>query len=251
MRPTLLAILNSLAFAGVIAVNALANILPINGMNTGEVSALYPSLFTPAGFTFSIWSIIYLLLLGFIFIQWRLRAQPFFKALSGWFLVSCVANASWIVAWHYLYINTSLVIMLILLFSLIKLFLLLQPQKLSTVEKIFVRATFTVYFSWICVATIANVSALLVAVSWSGYPLQAATWTMILILIAVSLSVFITLQYKVPAYILVTIWAVFGIYSRWAGSDQTLITTTALFSMCILTITFLFSTIKLLSAKKY
>jgi translocator protein len=244
MRSSLLATLNSFAFAGVIAVNALANILPINGMNTGQVSDLYPSLFTPAGFTFSIWSIIYLLLLGFVALQWRLRERPFFKTLSGWFLVSCVANAAWIIAWHYLLINTSFAIMLALLFSLIKLFLLLEQQKFSTAEKLLVRVTFTVYFSWICVATIANLSAVLVAAAWSGYPLQAATWAMLLIVIAAGLSIFITLRYQAPAYVVVTIWALFGIYSRWAGSDQTLITITALASIGILALTFLFVIIK-------
>ncbi len=245
MNTKALAALNVLAFAIVIAVNALANLLPINGMNTGAVSALYPSLFTPAGFTFSIWSIIYLLLLGFVCLQWRLREQPFFRTLSVWFLISCAANATWIIAWHYLYVTTSLVIMLVLLLSLIRLFLVLQPQKFSTIETLLVRVTFTAYFSWICVATIANFSAVLVAMHWSGYPLSAAAWTMILILVATLLSVFITLRYNASAYVLVTIWALFGIYSRWAGSGQSLITITALVSMGVLALTFLFSIIRL------
>jgi hypothetical protein len=244
MRTSIIAVINAIAFAGVLTVNALANILPINGMNTGEVSALYPSLFTPAGFTFSIWSIIYLLLTGFTVVQWRLRAKPFFKELSGWYLVSCAANAAWIIAWHNLYIYASVAIMLVLLISLIKLFLLLQPLKLSALEYVLVRMTFTLYFSWICVATIANLSALLVSVQWNAYPLNAEAWTIILMLIAATLSVFITIQYRAPAYVLVTIWALFGIYMRWADTDQILIAKTALVSILILALTFLFSVIK-------
>ena len=71
MSQRILQALNVLGFALVLTLNTLANALPINGMNTGEVSALYPNLFVPAGFTFSIWGIIYLLLLGFVIFQFR------------------------------------------------------------------------------------------------------------------------------------------------------------------------------------
>jgi benzodiazapine receptor len=250
MNVKFLPAINSAAFVGVLTVNALANILPINGMNTGEVSALYPSLFTPAGFTFSIWSVIYLFLAGFVVVQWRWKEKPVFKELSSWFLISCAANASWIIAWHYLYIYTSVAIMLVLLISLIKLFLLLQSQTFSAIENVFIKITFSIYFSWICVATIANLSALLISVQWSGGPLSAVAWTVILILIAAALSVFITLTYNVPAYSLVTMWALFGIYSRWADSDQPFITKTAFVSMLVLVLTWLYTVIRMYAFRK-
>ncbi len=250
MKTKLIAILNTVALAGVLTVNALANILPINGMNTGEVSALYPNLFTPAGLTFSIWSIIYLLLIGFVCVQWSLKEKPFFTELSLWYLLSCLANAAWILVWHNLYIYASMVIMLVLLYSLIKIFLLLQPRVLSTIENVFVKITFTVYFSWICVATIANMSALLVSLQWNGDPLNAVAWTIILILVASALSILITIKYKTISYILVTMWALFGIYSRWADGDQTLIVNTALVSIGVLILTSIYSSIKLSTLKK-
>jgi benzodiazapine receptor len=250
MHVKILPAINSIAFIGVLSVNALANILPINGMNTGEVSALYPNLFTPAGFTFSIWSIICLLLAGFVIVQWRWKEQPVFKDLSFWYLISCAANATWILAWHNLHIYTAMAIMLVLLISLTKIFLLLQPLKLSAMEHVFVRITFTIYFSWICVATIANLSALLISIQWNGGPVSAVVWTVILILIAAVLSVFITIKYKEPAYMLVTMWALFGIHSRWAGSDQTLITKTTFISVIVLALTFLFTVIRMYTRRK-
>ncbi|MBK7650552.1 MAG: tryptophan-rich sensory protein, partial [Flammeovirgaceae bacterium] len=84
-------ILNILALVAVLTVNALANILPINGMNTGQISDLYPSLFTPAGFTFSVWSVIYLSLIVFSIAQIKVKDKSYFKELSLWFLLSCVA----------------------------------------------------------------------------------------------------------------------------------------------------------------
>ncbi|MFN7791589.1 MAG: tryptophan-rich sensory protein, partial [Cyclobacteriaceae bacterium] len=122
---------NIVALAAVLTVNALANILPINGMNTGQISNLYPSLFTPAGFTFSIWSIIYLLLIAFAVGQFVIKDKPYFKELSLWFLLSCLANASWILVWHYLFTAASVVFMLILLYSLTRIFLLLQSNEFT------------------------------------------------------------------------------------------------------------------------
>ena len=52
-----------IALFSVITVNALANILPLNNQTTGEISNRLPVLFTPAGYVFSIWSVIYVLLI--------------------------------------------------------------------------------------------------------------------------------------------------------------------------------------------
>jgi RNA polymerase sigma factor (sigma-70 family) len=115
-------------FLGVIAVNALANILPINGYNTGQISAFYPNVFVPAGFTFSIWGLIYLLLLSYTigFTYYSIKGQQYPKAfalierINIYFLLTCVFNMSWIVAWHYLQIELSVLIMLLFLITLIQ-----------------------------------------------------------------------------------------------------------------------------------
>jgi len=127
-------IITWLLFVGVIAVNALANILPINGYNTGQISAFYPNAFVPAGFTFSIWGVIYLLLLsytiGFTFYSFKPQQHPkafkFIERVNTYFLLTCVFNMSWIVAWHYLQIELSVLIMLLFLSTLIQLFLKLN-----------------------------------------------------------------------------------------------------------------------------
>jgi translocator protein len=240
MNSKLLAILNTVALAGVLTVNALANILPINGLNTGEVSAFYPSLFTPVGLTFGIWSVIYLLLIGFIIVQWRMYNMSWFNELSMWFLLSCLANMCWIFVWHYLYVYASVVIMLMLLFTLIKIFLLLQKQSLNNVELTFVRLPFTIYFSWICVATIANISALLISLSWHGAPLNEEVWTLIMLVIATLLSIYISIKFNAFGYPLITMWALYGIYLRWNKSEHDLIATVAISSVAILALVFIY-----------
>lgn len=239
MNSKLLATLNLVALAVVLTVNALANILPINGMNTGEISDLYPSLFTPAGFTFSIWSVIYLLLIGFVAVQWKFLSNSYFTEFSLWFLLSSLANLSWILTWHYLYIYASVLIMLVLLFSLARIFLLLQSVVMTTLtEKIFIKLPFTFYFSWICVATIANFSALLVSLSWDGGILSPDKWAMTMMSIASVLGIIISRRFLEPLFLLVLIWALYGIYGKWHGTENNSIAETALVELLVLAVLF-------------
>jgi translocator protein len=219
---------NILALMVVLTMNALANILPINGLNTGQISDLYPSLFTPSGFTFSIWGILYLLQIGFVIAQFRVKEEPYFKELSLWFWLSCLANASWILVWHYLFTAASVVVMLVLLFSLTRIFLLLQKSKSTDkMEWFFIKLPFTFYLAWICVATIANISALLVSLNWHGGFLTEEHWAVVMISIAALLALFIASKFDEPAFLLILIWAFFGIYERWMGADHTVIASAA------------------------
>jgi len=222
MKPIYAGVLNLLGLLLVLTVNALANILPINGYNTGQVSAFYPNYFVPAGFTFGIWGIIYLLLIGFVICS-LLAALPSFpeqarKAItksSPLFLVTCLLNAGWIVAWHYLYLGLSLIIMLVFLFTLIRLFLGINAFKnqMNLFYRFWIYHPFLVYLGWISVATIANTTALFVGIGWQGEPLAAQTWSVVLILVAILLGTFMVGIKKEPAFGFVLAWAFFGIYS--------------------------------------
>lgn len=228
-KPLSYTLISTLAFIMMLTVNALANILPINGLNTGEVSALYPSLFTPAGITFSIWSIIYLLLLGFIFLQWRNSDAYIFANVSKLFWLSCLLNAGWILSWHYLQVSMSVTIMLLLLLTLTQLFLRVRRISMTKPEeKIFIRLPFTIYFAWICVATIANISALFVSFQWEGAILSPTAWTVVMMVIASLLALFIVYKYRAPVFALVISWALFGIFMRWNNTENIPIAYTAM-----------------------
>ena len=62
----------AITYLAMITINALANILPINNMTTGDISDKYGNLFAPAGITFSIWGLIYLLLAAYVVYQFGL-----------------------------------------------------------------------------------------------------------------------------------------------------------------------------------
>jgi translocator protein len=228
----MLRILATVAFTGTLAVNALANILPINGLNTGQVSDLYPSLFTPAGLTFSIWSVIYLLLAGFVVLSWVRRSDLVILRLLPWFIVSCVLNMSWILVWHYLYVDLSVVVMLAILWVQIQLFRIVHRAYVTSWSgQLFIALPFTIYLAWICVATIANISACLVAQGWGGGFVSPEGWTIVMMTVAALLACKITIDYRTPFFAIVVLWALLGIGIRWWGNGHTIIIMSAAVQM--------------------
>jgi hypothetical protein len=248
-NPVINAVIHSLALIAVLTVNALANILPINGLNTGEVSALYPSLFTPAGITFSIWSVIYLLVLAFVLWQWvRLRdlpTQKIYRQLSPYFMLSSLFNMSWILAWHFLHVWLSVMIMLAFLVTLTLAFIKLHRANLTRQsDRLFISLPFTLYFSWICVATIANISAALVSLGLSSYLLTPVTWTVLMMCVAFLLAVYISLKYNKPAFAAVVTWALAGIWIRWSDGNLEWISFASLVLAIACGVVFIYGTVR-------
>jgi benzodiazapine receptor len=200
----------------VLAVNGLANALPLNGKTTGEISDSIPTLFTPAGYVFSIWSVIYLGLLAFAWFQGR-RAQAtaeFQERIGYWFFLSCVVNSAWIVAWHYEQFPLTLVLMLGLLVCLLAIYLRLGigRRTVSTAESRWIHLPFSVYLGWISVATVANVSTVLYNWGWTGGPLAPAAWTAIMVIVAGVLGIAMIVLRNEIAYPLVIVWSLVGIW---------------------------------------
>jgi len=213
-----LPILNLLAYLGTITANALANALPLNGVTTGGLSDKYPNLFVPAGITFSIWGVIYVLLGIFVVYQFivvkREGGSPLFVQLIGiWFVTSCLANVGWLLAWHYEMLALSLVVMVLLLVSLIFAYVRLEVGHVgaSQGERSFVHAPFSVYLGWITVATIANVTTLLVSVGWDGFGFADKWWAVLMIVAAVVLAIVAIVTRNDIFYALVIDWALVGI----------------------------------------
>lgn len=221
-------ILSVLGLVGVLVVNFLANALPINGQTTAEISDRYPVLFTPAGYVFSIWGVIYLLLIAFVVYSFTKQGASDSRvaAVGPLFALSCLFNALWIFAWHYNQILLSLGIMLALLLTLIAIYLRIRRRgaPLAGASATWlVLVPFSVYLGWISVATIANVSALLYDIGWAGWGIPPATWTVIMLLIGAALALFAAYQRADVAYGIVFVWAFVGIGVR-HGWDVTLVT---------------------------
>ena len=206
---------NILAFVFTIFVNGLANGVPLGGQTTGEISDKYPSLFTPAGYVFSIWGLIYISLT--IFIVWQAlpqqRSNKYLAAIRIPFLASCAANGAWIFAWHYDLLALSLILMLTLLCSLIQIYRTLNIglSNRPLTERWLVHLPFSIYLGWITVAMIANISALQIDQGWDDTGFNAMTWTIIKIAIAATISATVLHRRRDIAFMLVTVWACVGI----------------------------------------
>ncbi len=211
-----------ISYISVLVVNFLANALPINNMTTGDISDLYPNLFTPAGITFSIWGVIYLLLFGYLLYQIGLfqknkeeKRENLFRKINPYFIVSSISNICWIFAWHYTLTGLSVILMLVILFSLIKIADIIIQENLSDKkDKLFISLPFSVYFGWITVATIANITAFLVSVEWGGFGISQEVWTVMVLLVGAFIGIARIVKDKSIPYGIVFIWTYFGIWLK-------------------------------------
>lgn len=206
---------NLAAFALVLVTNALSNILPLNDQTMPEISAKYPSLFTPAGFTFSVWGVIYLALLIFVIYQAlpSQRDNNTIARISRLFQLSCLANAAWIVVWHYNLLPLSLLIMILLLATLVRIYrtLLGEIDQASVIQHLALHFPFSLYTAWITVAAIANVSVLQTAYGYDNVVMTAISWALLKLALAGAIGAAVVLRTGDAVFVLVVAWAAYGI----------------------------------------
>ena len=214
-------ILNLIAVLVTLVVNWLANALPLNGQTTGAISDRFPVLFTPAGYVFSIWGLIYIGLLAFSIYQLlpSQAANPRLQRIGWWFSLSCFFNCAWIFLWQYNLFPLTLAAMLGLLLCLLIIYLRLHSGEagaspVSTGELWLVNVSFSVYLGWISVATIANFAVVLNYSGWNATDLTAVILTILILLVGVGLGVAMTLVRQEIAYPLVLVWAYIGIWFK-------------------------------------
>lgn len=220
-----------IALFSVITVNALANILPLNNQTTGEISNRLPVLFTPAGYVFSIWSVIYVLLIVWLVGMWKKSKQgdANYSTRSTLFIISCVLNIAWIYLWHY---EKFLFTVIVMIGFLITLLLLYRTYSVSD-NSIKSRLPISVYLGWISVATIANISYVLTYYEWNGWGLSDPLWAVIMMTVGTALALHIRYHYFDITYVFVFIWAFIGIAVR-NGFEELLVSTAALFLSAVM-----------------
>lgn len=221
-----------------IGINMAAILLPLNGLSTKEVSDSYPNLFAPAGMTFAIWSVIYLFVIGFVVYQWlkpsakSILANPQLgQKIRILFITSSLLNSVWLLAWQYLQIDLSVLIMIALLLVLIYLNQILANQPLTKADYLFVRLPFSVYFGWITIATIANITAFLVHKNLAFLQENQVLWTVIILVVGLAIIAATIIRNRDVAYGLATLWAYNGILvehraaNGWNGAYPPIIVT--------------------------
>lgn len=220
MNKKALAIANTLALLVTVFLNYLSNTGIFNGNTMSSISARYDNLFTPAGYAFSIWGLIYIGLFGFIFYQWRIFAkkdsgeeEQVVSDISWWFVLSCIANCLWIVAWLYDYTGLSVIVMIVLLISLLSIIVnnAMEITSASVRKKMLVWLPFSLYTGWISVAIIANIAAYLTKIGWGGFGIPELSWTLIMIGIAGFIHLYMTWKRNMREFALVAAWALVAI----------------------------------------
>lgn len=206
-----------------VTLNTLSITIPLGWMTTEQLSDKYDNPFTPIGFTFSIWSVIYTLLLIFVIVwlvnYFRGKTQKnklADKNIGYLFATSSLLNGGWILAWQYQYITLSVFVMLALLVNLILIHVAIRKNTnhLNTVDKYITMPAFSIYLGWISVATIANITAWTVSLDWGGWGISQIMWTNIMVVVATLLGTTIYAKYRDVFFNLVIIWALYGIMSK-------------------------------------
>lgn len=220
-------ILMTIAYLAIVALNALANTLPINRQTTGEISNRLPVLFTPAGYVFSIWSVIYILLAVWIagfWIRYKKNRETPSTAITLYFTLSAIANISWLLLWHYEFFIWSIAAMLVYLAALILLYL----QYNNDQQKLTERLPVSINLGWISVATISNISYVLTYHNWGGWGLSNELWAVIMLTVATALALHVRFHHSDVPFAAVFVWAFIGIAVK-HGFDELLVTTASLF----------------------
>ena len=234
---------NGAALIVTIVINYLASAGLLSGNTVGGISARYETYFTPAGYAFSIWSVIYLGLAAFVIYQGRSLFKPITddaddetaEQIGWWFVISCIANVLWIIAWVYDYIALSVLVMLILLFSLIQIIFKtdMELYQAPRAKIAFVWWPFALYSGWITVALIANIAAWLTKTRWDGFGISEISWTLIMIIAAAAINLGLIWSRNMREFALAGIWGLIAIaVTNW--NVQPAIVWTAIIAAAIL-----------------
>jgi translocator protein len=206
--------INLLFLVITLGVNTLGALGWINGLSQKEISDMYTTFITPSPSTFSIWSVIYILLLiSTIVMIIRKRDRYYQKTIDEitvLFIISCLLNMAWIISFSYLMIELST--LFIFTFVIILSIICLRLKKIHDGRHFLLPLTFGIYTGWAFIATVVNVAVTLVKVNWNGFGIAPEVWAGIILIIAIILVFIVLKTNRNAVFPLPIAWAYFGIY---------------------------------------
>ncbi|MFT5912915.1 MAG: hypothetical protein ACI9XO_004459, partial [Paraglaciecola sp.] len=197
--------------------NYLSNTLKIKGNTITSLNIEYDNLFTPAGYAFSIWGIIYSGLFALSIYQIKKvffdkKEDDFVSTIGLPLNVAILGSGAWLWFWLNEQTGISVLVMLMILVSLLSIIVNLNMKKWTAVDSIstWVWLPISLFSSWISVATIANISAYLVKIGWAA-GVNEIMWTVIMIVVAVAVNLAMIYLRNLRAFAAIGIWALIGI----------------------------------------
>ncbi len=223
MKPKILAVLNFISVLIAMATSYVTQAFQLNGNTIGSLSKQpeYANLFTPAGYAFAIWGVIYLALLAFSFYHLyqvfkKKEVKTFLQQTGFWLVLANLATSAWVVAWLYEYTGLSVLFMLTALISLIKIILNTNMERWDAPLKTIAFNWWPIclYSGWIAVATIANIAAYLVKIDWQPFLFTEIQWTIIMVVIATLVNLAMIYFRNMREFAAVGIWALIAIFQK-------------------------------------
>lgn len=221
MKTRVLAILNFVSLAFQLIISYLVQSKIISSQDVGQVSLKYDTVFAPAGITFAIWGLIYIALIAFcIFHLYKAFSKPNSCQTNqdtlniGWlFIINGFSTGLWLIAWvnEELFLSVILILVQLLTLIMISVAANISDTHHSLPIRVFTHFPLSIYWGWICIASIANISVWLKSAGWDAMGLSETSWVIILIGIAIFISLFIILFKGNIAFGLVFLWALYGI----------------------------------------
>ena len=206
--------INGLFLIVTLVINTLGAVGLINGLTQKQISDMYVTLITPSPLTFSIWSVIYSLLLISMIVIIVKKNDPYYQKaidqISNLFRISCVLNIAWIVSFSFVLVEISTLFILgfVITLALIGMKLL----EIREGKRWLLPLSFGLYSGWLFIATVVNIAAALVKLKWNGFGLSQETWGSIMLIIAIVLLIGVLLKIRNATFPLPVAWAYFGIY---------------------------------------
>lgn len=209
-----LAFSNLIMLILVFVFNFLTGTGKINGLSQADISAMFPTKITPAGFAFSIWGLIYtLVLITVLWMLYKHKDEEMSQVIHGvgwWFNISALANILWTITFSYLKVALSTLLIALLLISLVM--ILLNLSKLNLKLKSIFPIAFGLYAGWVMIATVVNIAASLVQIRWGGFGLSETMWANIILIVALAIVFFVTYRTTNVIIPLPVAWAYFAIF---------------------------------------
>lgn len=210
--------LNAIFFILTLVVNTLGGLGIINDMSQSDVSDKYFTLITPAGFTFSIWSVIYGLIAASLVVLYLRRETSYYQRaldkITPLFILTSVLNMAWIVLFSYELVELST--LFIFAYTIVLSLICKQLLAINDGKHFLLPLTFGLNTGWLMIATVVNVASSLVKLEWNGFGLSDDLWGMIILLVAILIVIFVTTQTQNAAIPLPIAWAYFGIHQSLA-----------------------------------
>ena len=243
MKPKRLVIINTLTFIITLYLNFLSSTGAISGDSVSDISAKYPTLITPAGYAFAIWGFIYLMLMGFIGYQWysvfKAKDDKIVKDSALWFAVSNFANGMWIIAWVNDWILMSVFFMALLIISLSKLVIRhrLEIWDAPLSIMLFVWWPITIYFGWIILASVVNLSSFLVSLDLGLEGGIVELLAIVVLLVATAIYLILLSKRNLREAAMVGVWGFIAIAVKQYGVNENVAFTAIILAFILISVT--------------